>query len=136
MEGADVQAIGPGRAPRQGEAAMDGSWTIRVRKRDGTIEAFDSSKLAAAMVRGMSGTCAGLWHARELAEAVEIHFRRSGVRSVSSAMVFEMTCKALRRVGLGLAATAMESHRADRRRMRRLLRSRPEKAQTVDPRRT
>jgi hypothetical protein len=103
---------------------MNGSRMIRVRKRDGRSEAFDQSKLAAAMMRGMCGTQAGLWHASQLAEAMGVYLYRSGVRRVSSAALFQMVCKALRRVGLRAAAVALETHRADRRRRRMRLRIR------------
>lgn len=93
---------------------MSGSRTIRVLKRDGSIEAFDVWKLAGAMGRAMAAVGMGQENARQLARAIEIYICRSGRPAISSAAVLEMSLKVLGRVRLDEAAAAMESHNARR----------------------
>ena len=90
---------------------MNGSRTIRVRKRDGGDEPFQALKLAGMMWRGMRTTCGGFRDARDLAEAVEIHLLRTGQHRVTSEAVFDMAMRVLRRVRMGDAATVLENHR-------------------------
>ena len=97
---------------------MNGSGTIRVVKRDGNVEVFDAGKLAGAMYRAMSGFWGRYEDARELARAVGIYLARRGHRRVSSAAIFEMALKSLRRVRFDVAAAMFETHRAWRRRCR------------------
>ena len=94
------------------------SGTIRVLKRDRSVELFDARKLAAAMWRAMPPGSASFDHVRRLAEAVDVYLRRQGRLCISSSAVFEMTVKALRVVGFAAAAEAAESYR-DRREMLR-----------------
>ena len=101
---------------------MSGSRTIQVLKRDGTAEAFDHRKLAAAIWRAMSRKSATYEHARRLGEAVETYIIRKGNLCVSSSAVFEMTLKALRYVGLPKAAESAETYRAWRSLLRQQLR--------------
>jgi hypothetical protein len=56
----------------------------------------------------------------DLAMAIRIFLHRTGRERISSAAIFEMTVKVLRRVRMNRAAEAMEEHRAHRteRRMR------------------
>lgn len=103
---------------------MDGSWTIHVQKRDGRAERFDAQKLAGAIWRGMRGAQRSYRNARDLAAAIEIYLVRTHVRCISSAALFEMSVKVLRRVGLGATADAAEAHHARRRKLRRRLRVR------------
>ena len=105
---------------------MNGSGTIRVLKRDGSVEPFDLARLAGAMWRAMPGTPGRYRDARPLAEAVCLYLKRCRLRCVSSAALLEMCLQVLRRVGLGEAAVAMETHRAARRTLRRTLRIRHE----------
>jgi hypothetical protein len=98
---------------------MNGSRTIRVVKRDGCEEPFEVLRLAAAMHRGMRHTRGTLYDAGQLAMAIEIYLDRTERRRVTSAAVFEMAVKVLRRVQLFAAAKALETHhlrRAERRR--------------------
>ena len=99
---------------------MNGSRTIRVLKRDGRTEALDLSKLAAAMWRAMCsitpGSARGVTPASgryrdalDLADAIGIYLRRTNRTCVSSAAIFEMTLKVLRRVRLSDAADARTS---------------------------
>jgi len=97
---------------------VNGSGTIRVVKRDGNVEVFDAGKLAGAMYRAMSGFWGRYEDARELARAVGIYLARRGHRRVSSAAIFEMALKSLRRVRFDVAAAMFETHRAWRRRCR------------------
>jgi len=94
---------------------------IRVVKRDGTEEAFEPLRLAAAMYRGMRGTKGTLYDAGQLAMAVEIYLDLSGRWRVTSAALFEMAVKVLRRVRLFAAAKKIEAHRARRAEARRRL---------------
>lgn len=92
---------------------MTGSRMIRVLKRDGGVEDFRAEKLAAAMWRAMVESDAGRYSdARDLALAVEIFLDRSDRPCVSSAAIFEMIVKVLRRAHLGPVAAAMEAHHA------------------------
>ena len=93
---------------------MSGSWTIRVMKRDGSLERFDKSKLAAALWKTMRGTTGRFVDARELALAIELYIQRLRWPLVRSAAIFEMALKVLRRVRLGRSARAMERHRTAR----------------------
>ncbi len=98
---------------------MNGSRTVRVLKRDGSVEDFDRPKLAGAMWRAMRVAGGDYRDAEELARAVGVYLHQSGCQCVSSAAVLEMTIKVLRRVGLKPAAETMElyhSRRAIRRR--------------------
>lgn len=115
------QEAGPGKG-----FAMNGSGTIQVLKRDGSVERFDRARLAGGMWRAMSGTVGRYRDARQLAEAVELYLERCRMRCVSSAAVFEMALQVLRRVGLEDAAAAMEAYRAARRVLRTRLRIRHE----------
>lgn len=93
---------------------MNGSGTIRVLKRDQSVEWFDAHKLSAAMWRAMSGTTGSYSDAWQLAEAVDIYLNRNDWHCVSSAALFEMALKVLNRAHLSHAADAMESHRQSR----------------------
>jgi hypothetical protein len=93
--------------------------TIQVRKQDGTLEAFDVRKLAGAMWRATATGEGRYGDALELARAIEIYLVRGGRRTVTSAALFEMTLRVLRRAGWCRPAAAMEAHRT-RRRVRRV----------------
>jgi len=103
---------------------MTGSGTIRVIKRDRSLERFDAAKLAAAMGRAMGSRGVAMEHARQLADAVEIYLRRRRVRCVTSSALWEMALKALWFVGLSEAAEAAERYRDWRQVLRRRLRVR------------
>ena len=103
---------------------MGGSGTIRILKRDGSAEAFDRRKLAGVMYRAMSASRGTFEDAAELAWAIEVYLDRCGWWEASSAAIFEMAVKVLRRVALPEAAAAMESHRTWRRRRREQIRVR------------
>lgn len=90
---------------------MNGSGTIRVRKRDGGLEPFQALKLAGMMWRGMQRTRGGFRDARDLAEAVEIHLLRIGQHHVTSEAVFDMALRVLRKIRMGDAARVLENHR-------------------------
>ena len=89
---------------------MSGSRTIRVLKREGSVEFLDSQKLAASMWRAMRETHASFDHARQLAEAIKTYLSRRVGGCVSSSAIFEMTVKAFRHVGLDAAAEAAEAY--------------------------
>lgn len=91
-------------------------------KRDGCEEEFSRAKLAAGLHRAMERTEGSRKDAWELAWAIEIYLHRRRCRFVSSAAIFEMGLKVLRRVALADAAQAMERHRSRRARRRRALR--------------
>lgn len=97
---------------------MSGSGTIRVMKRDGSLERFDKSKLACALWKAMRGTTGRFTDARELALAIEMYIQRLNWPLVRSAALFEMALKVLRRVRLRKAARALEAHRSQRARRR------------------
>jgi hypothetical protein len=103
---------------------VEGSWKIRVLKRDGNVEDFDPQKLSVAMSKAMLAVRrGGLGEARDLSIAIGIYLARSSCRCISSAAIFEMALKVLYRVRMGGAAVAMESHhswRADARKRLRL----------------
>jgi hypothetical protein len=103
---------------------MDATTTIRVLKRDGSIEAFNSWKLTAAMWRGLRCRPNTHTHARQLAEAIGIYLARRESGAVSSRAIFEMATKAFRHVGLARAARRMEKHLAWRCEARRKVRIR------------
>jgi len=103
---------------------VSGSGTIRVMKRDRGVEVFDTRKLAAALWRSCRGTQATYEHAWRIAEAIELHVRRSRVLCVPSYAIFEMAVTALRQVGLAPAAHAAGAYRARRGQLRRTLRVR------------
>ena len=101
---------------------MSESRTIRVIKRDGSVEAFDEPKLTAAMWAAMEG-CQGEYEdARELARAVRCFVHRIGWLSVATAAIFEMSLKIMRRVQLGRAAAEYETFRQRRKAGRKRLR--------------
>jgi hypothetical protein len=85
-----------------------------VMKRDGSLERFDKSKLAAALWKSMRGTTGRFVDARELALAIELYIQRLRWPLVRSAALFEMALKVLRRVRLARAARSMERHRTAR----------------------
>jgi len=92
----------------------DGSRTIHVRKRDGSIEPFDVSKLTRTLwcvIQPTGGRFDEAWH---LAAAVQLYLRRDGAPVVTSAAVFEMALKVLHRLHRIQAACALEAHRACR----------------------
>jgi len=101
---------------------MDGSGTIRVLKRDGSAEDFNAPKLAACMYRAICRRGGDYCHARDLSVAIAIYLCRSRIACISSAAIFEMTLKVLRRVGFSRAAAALEGHGARRKRLRERLR--------------
>ena len=93
---------------------MDGSRTIQVRKRDGNCEPFQRSKLAGAIWRAMEHTRGRPEDARSLAEAIELHLRRTDRRRISSKGLFEMVLKVLRKIHLPDAAGILETHHLSR----------------------
>jgi hypothetical protein len=102
---------------------------IRVVKRDGGIEPFDEAKLAGSIWRGLSGGGAcheAAWH---LARAIKTYLIRAGKRRATSAAIFEMVARILRRVDLGGSAGRLEAHRVARNLFRRRLRIRHEGGQ-------
>jgi transcriptional regulator NrdR family protein len=90
---------------------MNGSGTIRVVKRDGSVELFCSRKLAGAIWRALSETGGRYRDANDLAEAIRIFLTRSRRICVASAVLLEMVLKVLRRADQGPAADAMEAWR-------------------------
>lgn len=87
---------------------IDGSGTIRVLKRDGSVEEFDHHKLAAAIWRAMIPNGGEFRDAVDLAAAIAGYLHRGQWACVSSAGVFEMTVRVLRRVAYDAAADGME----------------------------
>ena len=89
---------------------MDGSWTIQVRKRDGSCEPLERAKLTGAIWRAMEHTRGRPEDARSLAEAIELHLRRTSRKRISSKAMLEMVLKVLRKVRLADAAEVLEAH--------------------------
>ena len=100
---------------------MNESGTIRVLKRDGTVEPFDVRKLAGAMWRAMQGTEGRYDDACQLAVAMAIYIARETVNVVSSGAIFEMAEKVLARVSLAEAADALRMHRGETHAWRRAM---------------
>ena len=94
---------------------MSGSRMIRVLKRNGNEEPFGALKLAGAMWRAMQRTQGRFRDARDLAEAIEIHLKRTGRYEVTSETLFAMALRVLRRVRLDRAAEVLENYRLWRR---------------------
>ena len=91
-------------------STMNGSGTIRVVKRDGSGDMFSPRKLALAMYRGMRSSEGRYADALDLAVAIQIYLSRSGYLCISSAAIFEMAMKVLRRVRMAEVAETMEAH--------------------------
>jgi len=100
---------------------MDGSRTIRVLKRDGSVELFDAAKLACSMWRAMRRRGRRYDDAVQLSLAMEIYLNRSELRCISSAAILEMALKVLKRVRMNRAAAAMERRHNQRAAGRRKL---------------
>lgn len=92
----------------------EGSRTIQVRKRDGSIQSFEQAKITRALWSVIEPEGGHYLDARHLAEAIQIYLEREGQDVVSSAAVFEMVLKVLHRTGMVLPACALEAHRACR----------------------
>ena len=91
---------------------MNGSRTIRVLKRDGWQESFQTLKLAGAMWRGIQRAGQGRFRdARDLAEAIEIHLVRTEQRVIASDAIFAMAIRVMRRVRMDRAGQVIETHR-------------------------
>lgn len=93
---------------------MNGSGTIRVRKRDGSEEPMDTGKLAGAMWRAMSpaaGQGRAFRDAGYLADAIRIHLERTDCRLVTTDGLFAMALKVLHKVRMAQAAEALAVHR-------------------------
>ena len=101
---------------------MDDTAKSWVEKRDGKIEAFDVAKLTGILWRGIEPDGGEYRHARELARAIQVYLRRSKRTTVTSAAIFEMGLKTLRRVHRGPAAENLELHRTLRQTRRQHLR--------------
>lgn len=110
---------------------MTASGKIKVRKRDGSLEAFAPARLASTMARGLARTGGPERLGRDLARAVELYLRRCRRTVVSSTALFEMAVKALRRVCMGEAAEVIELHRTLRAVRRPLLRVRHDGGQVT-----
>lgn len=110
---------------------MGGSWTIRVVKRDRSVELFDVHKLAVAVWRSARGTQAAYDHALHIAQAIHQHLRRRQRLCIGSPAIFDMMIKALRHVGLAAAADAATVYRQRRAAMRQALRIRHESGSTT-----
>ena len=95
-----------------------GSGTIRVLKRAGSVELFDTARLRLSMWRAMRGDGGSFDHADQLAEAIGVYLRRSSCGLVTSRALLEMALRALRQTGQVEAADTLEAHdrqRHDRR---------------------
>lgn len=103
---------------------MKTSRKTRIRKRDGSVEEFDVAKLAGAIRRVLERLDGVHADADDLAGGIQLYLQRSGRTLVTSAAVFGMLLKVLRRVRLGDAAELFELHRTLRMVRRRLLRVR------------
>jgi len=97
---------------------VSGSRKVRIVKRDGSSEPYDGAKLAGTVYRAMWRGPGGRQCACHLAVAIGIHLRRSHLRRISSAAIFEMVVLALRRVGFTEPADRMEAHHRRRARLR------------------
>ena len=101
---------------------MNGSGMIEVRKKSGSVEKFDTKKLAGCIWRAVDVVSEDYTTAWELARAVEIYLRRKDTKDVTSSAILEMVLKAMRRVKLGEAAEVLELHTALRSIRRKMLR--------------
>ncbi|MBN1942295.1 MAG: hypothetical protein JW849_03275 [Phycisphaerae bacterium] len=97
---------------------------IRVRKRDGSIEEFNAAKLAGVLRRVLDRLEGVRTDADNLAGGMYLYLQRTRRTIVTSAAVFGMLVKILRRIQLGDAAELFELHRTLRMVRRRLLRVR------------
>lgn len=97
---------------------------IRVLKRNGSSESFDSSKLTAALWRAVKPCGESHQRASALADAVLFYLARNESPCVSSAAIFEMCLKTLGHVNLSHAARLMQFHRFWRQSRRKNLRIR------------
>ncbi|MHC4562486.1 MAG: hypothetical protein ACYS8X_06900 [Planctomycetota bacterium] len=87
---------------------MEGSRTIRIIKRDGSLEKFDAAKLAGAMWSAMDGREGSYSDAIHLADALGVYLKRVECYVIASAAVLDMTLKIMRKVQLTQSAKAME----------------------------
>ncbi len=101
---------------------MDKTRKVQVLKRDGSAEEFDPRKLAGAMWRAMAPAQGRYGDALDLAAAIRIYLERTKRETISSAAVFEMTVKVLRRVRMDHAAENLEQHNRQRTERRMLVR--------------
>ena len=101
---------------------MEGSRTILVQKRDGTLEAFDQARLAGSLLAALSAESVEQETAENLAFAVEHYISRVGLERVSSPAVFEMAVKILRSIQCPEAAERYEAWSLRRRRFRKQFR--------------
>lgn len=88
---------------------MDAKGTLQVIKRDGSLEPFNSRKLAGSMYRAMTETSGRYRDAADLAGAIRCHLDRSATRCIASRTLLEMCTKVLRRVRMNRTAWAMEA---------------------------
>ncbi len=95
---------------------------IQVVKRDGGGEQFEPLKLTASIWAAMDPRQGRYVDAVELAKAVELYIERIGWPVVSSAAIFEMTLKVLRRVDFNAPARAYETKHQARRARRKQFR--------------
>lgn len=102
--------------------AMSDKVDIKVRKRDGSVEAFDEQRLRGVIARGLVAADGDFTFAGELASAIHFYLRKSRQYLVTSSALFEMTLKAMQRVNMHTAANRLELHRSAREMKRRLLR--------------
>lgn len=101
---------------------MSGSGTIRVIKRDRSVEVFDVRKLAGAIWRASIGGEAMYSHAVQISEALEVYLLRKRETCLTSSAIFEMAIKALHCVGLSDAARRSEAFRSLRGELRNRVR--------------
>ena len=87
-----------------------GSGTVRVLKRTGAMELFDSARLRLSIWRAMQGKADLFDHADHLAEAIGVYLRRNGCHLVTSRALLEMALRALRQTDCPEAADALEAH--------------------------
>ncbi|HNX26271.1 MAG TPA: hypothetical protein PKK48_02590 [Phycisphaerae bacterium] len=101
----------------------DKTVAIKVRKRDGSVEAFDEQRLRGVIARGIfAAGCEDFTFAGELAAAIHFYLKHSRQCLITSSALFEMTLKAMQRVDMHTAARRLELHRSARDMKRRLLR--------------
>ncbi len=101
---------------------MDGSRTIQVQKRDGTLEPFDQARLAGSLLAALAQDDVEQETAENLAFAVQHYISRVGLEQPTTGAIFEMAIKLLHRIQCPNAAARYETWGLQRRRFRKAFR--------------
>ncbi|MFN0134784.1 MAG: ATP cone domain-containing protein [Phycisphaerae bacterium] len=100
---------------------MKQSNAIHLTKRGGTIENFEFGKLRRCVAKGMDQCGYDGRYADALADAVEMHLRKSRGKRRSTNYVFECVLSVLHETGLKDVAKVLNQHRREREARRKVL---------------